>query len=58
VYQNFKHLLISIPKGIELNSKPKPKLILALGLGVTQYTVFLWVVCLVMYENKKNKPEW
>ncbi len=32
--KNLKHLLISIPKCIELNSKSKPKLILILGLGL------------------------
>ncbi len=36
--KNFKHLLIFMPKCIELNSEFKPKLILflGLGLGVTQ----------------------
>ena len=34
--KHFKRLLISIPKFTELNSQSKPKLILVLGLGVTQ----------------------
>jgi hypothetical protein len=36
--KKLKHLLIFMPKCIELNSESKPKLILvlALGLGVTQ----------------------
>ena len=33
--KNFKHLLISMPKCIELNSKSKLILVLGLGLGVT-----------------------
>ncbi len=39
--KNFKHLLISMPKYIELNSKSKLILVLGLDLGVNQDLV--WV---------------